>query len=88
MFSNDMTDEGIDIAVRQIKRWIYASEQDRDPYVGYLHATYAVGDIDLLRELVSDMKIFNRTRIDILDLRTKAIRLQDSFQKYIKTPLI
>jgi len=75
---NIISQEGINIAVRQIKRWLYAAEQDKDPYVKYLHATYAVGDIDLLREMASDMEIMKSTNVDLLNIRAKAIRIQDT----------
>jgi len=77
--------EGINIAIRQIKRWVVAAEQDKDPYVKYLHATYATGNIDLLRDIISDIEIMKATNIDILKLRNKAITLQDIAQRLIQS---
>lgn len=80
--------EGINIAIRQVKRWLYAAEQDKDPYVQLLHSTYAIGDIDLLREITSDMEIIKAANIDILSLRTKAIKLQDTAQQLLKLAIL
>lgn len=77
--------EGINIVIRQIKRWLVAAGQDNDPYVKYLHSTYAIGNLDLLREITSDIEIMKITNIDVLQLRNIAIKLQDSAQRLIQS---
>jgi hypothetical protein len=76
--------EGVQVSIRQIKRWILAARQDKDNWVKSLHATYAVGNIDLLREITSDIDIFQVTGVNILDLRNLAIRLQDEAMKELR----
>lgn len=51
------TPEGIRKQVRQVERWLKAAEQDRDPAVRFLHATYAVGNLDILRQVATDQEI-------------------------------
>lgn len=76
--------QGIQTSIRQIKRWILGAQQDKDSWVKSLHATYAVGNIDLLREITSDIDIFQVTGINILDLRNLAIQLQDEAMKKLR----
>ncbi len=52
-----MYNHSVSPAVRQAKRWILAAEQDRDPRIAFLHASYAVATIDLIRQLWSDADV-------------------------------
>lgn len=66
--------------IRQIKRWILAARQDQDPAVKWLHASYAVGNIDLVRQMYSDEDMKLKTGEDIQYLMLQATSLQDQAQ--------
>lgn len=70
--------EGIRTQVRQVLRWIAAAKQDRDPGVKFLHATYAVGNLDILRQVASDQDILSASGQHPLTLLQDATALQDS----------
>lgn len=72
--------QSIRIAIRQIKRWSFASIQDKNPGIALLHANYAVGDLSMLREMVNDNKIKKATGIDPFKLHLQTINLQDKAQ--------
>lgn len=72
--------DAIKMAVRQIKRWIFAAKQDRHPGIAFLHASYAVGDLDMLRQVVSDNVVIDVTRINPFELHKEATQLQDEAQ--------
>lgn len=67
-------------AVRQVERWLFAARQDRHPGVALLHANYAAGDLDLLRQLYEDADVKRVTGRDMLALLAEASRLQDEAQ--------
>ena len=67
-------------AVRQVERWIFAAEQDKLAGIALLHANYAVGNIDMLRQMYSDKEIEYYTGKEPLDLLLKATLLQDKAQ--------
>lgn len=67
-------------AVRQVERWLFAARQDRHPGVALLHANYAVGDLDLLRQLYEDADVRRVTGRDPPVLLAEASRLQDEAQ--------
>lgn len=73
--------ESIQQAVRQIERWMYATERDGDPGIALLHADYAVGDLDVLRQMVSDDKVIAATGKNPVELLARASRLQDQAQR-------
>jgi hypothetical protein len=70
-------------AVRQIQRWIYAAEHDADVRIRLLHANYAVGNIDQLRQMVDDEQIRKATSVNILALWARATKAQDAATKAI-----
>ncbi len=70
-------------AVRQIQRWIYAAEHDADVRIRLLHSNYAVGNIDMLRQMVTDDKIMVATGVNPLDLWSRATKAQDAATKAI-----
>jgi len=70
----------ITIAIRQIERWLIAAAQDLNPGIAYLHANYAVGDIDMLRQMFTDAEIASASGKDILELHKRAIQMQDHAQ--------
>lgn len=75
--------EAVRVAVRQIERWIYASQQDTNPGIAMLHADYAVGDLDMLRQMVSDSEVIQITGRSPRDLLLKATTLQDKAQQQL-----
>lgn len=73
----ELTPRGIAIAMRQTLRWARAAEQDLDPFIKGLHANYAVGNLDQLRQLASDREIIAATGQDPAVLALRFARLQD-----------
>lgn len=63
--------------IRQTSRWAIAAEQDTNPYVANLHATYALGYLMALREIYDDETIKNLTHIDIRKLDREVTRIMD-----------
>ena len=72
------------IAIRQIERWIIASQQDVNPGIKLLHANYAVGDLDMLRQMYNDKFILSMTGQNPHSLLIAATALQDKAQAEIK----
>lgn len=72
----------IKLAIRQTTRWLVASRQDAHPGIAMLHANYAVGNIDLLRQLWTDKEIAVEG-IDINVLAQEAQALQDRAQRQL-----
>lgn len=79
-FTQMVHPDAIKMAVRQIKRWIFAAKQDRHPGIAFLHASYAVGDLDMLRQVVSDNIVINVTGMSPFELHREATQLQDKAQ--------
>lgn len=68
-------------AIRQIERWLIATKQDRHPAIKMLHANYAVGDLDMLRQMYTDQEIMAVTGKDSLALLRIATHAQDQAQQ-------
>jgi ketosteroid isomerase-like protein len=64
-------------AVRQIERWMYAATQDRHPGIAMLHANYAVGDIDMLRQMYPDDLVWEVSGRHPIELLRQATAAQD-----------
>ena len=76
--------EGLRTQVRQVLRWIAAAKQDQDPGVKFLHASYAVGNLDILRQVASDQDILAATGQQPLALLHDATVLQDQARQVIQ----
>lgn len=72
----------IKLGIRQTTRWLVASRQDQHPGIAMLHANYAVGNIDLLRQLWTDKEIAAEG-VDINQLAHEAQTLQDRAQRQL-----
>jgi len=66
--------------MRQIERWLVAAKQDQHPGIKLLHANYAVGNLDMMRQMYTDSKIKQCTGKDPSELMMLAIQLQDEAQ--------
>ncbi len=67
--------DGMQKAIRQTKRWLFAAKQDANPYVAMLHANYAVGNIDLMRQLWSDYELATYGQINVHELLRDATQI-------------
>ncbi|MEM4360123.1 MAG: hypothetical protein QXT45_06305 [Candidatus Bilamarchaeaceae archaeon] len=67
--------------IRQIERWLIAAAQDKHPAIKLLHANYAVGNLDMIRQMYSDEEIRQYTGKDAQQLMSIATRLQDEAQQ-------
>lgn len=67
--------------MRQVTRWLYAAKQDQDPAVKFLHASYGVGNLDAIRQIISDQEIKLTTGFDSISLMRELSILQDQAQK-------
>lgn len=79
--------EGIRLQVRQVKRWLLAARQDRDPGIRFLHASYGVGNLDILRQVATDAQIRGATGEDPVALHQELIQIQDEAQRRIRPVL-
>ena len=68
--------EAIGIHLRQIRRYAFASSQDKSPIIGLTHANYALVLLDTLEEIVS-RSVIERTGIDVAKIRAFIVTLQD-----------
>lgn len=70
--------EAIRLTMRSAQRWLRASLQDNELGIANLHANYAVGVIDQLRQLTTDQEIMHATGINPVEFHNKAIARQDA----------
>jgi hypothetical protein len=62
---------------RQAHRWYIASKQDQHPIIKNLHANYAVGYVNAMRDIAPDDEIDYVTGLSIANLSAGATREQD-----------
>lgn len=67
--------------IRQTSRWAVAAEQDTNPYIANLHATYSLGYLMALREIYSDETIKRLVKVDVRKLETEVTRIMDDAVK-------
>lgn len=79
----NLEEDAIKQGIRQIKRWIYASKQDKNPGIALLHANYSVGNIDMFLQMYHPTVIMKYTKDDIFELYREATTLQDDAQKRV-----
>jgi hypothetical protein len=76
--------QNINRLIRQTARWSTAAEQDTNPYIANLHATYAMGYLMALREIYPDEVITRISGINIRELDIKVNKIMDeAVQKLI-----
>jgi hypothetical protein len=76
--------QNINRLIRQTARWSTAAEQDTNPYIANLHATYAMGYLMALREIYPDEIISQKSGINIRELDIKVNKIMDdAIQKLI-----
>lgn len=63
--------------VRQTARWGTAAEQDINPYIANLHATYSLGYLMALREIYTDEQIKKESNVDIRKLEANITKVMD-----------
>ena len=63
--------------MRHAARWAIAAAQDREPVIRVLHANYAVGYMLALREVASDVEVFELTGYNPYDLFVQLLEVQD-----------
>jgi len=78
------TPAAVRLQVRQIGRWLRAARQDLDPGIRFLHASYGIATLDMLRQLVSDSEIVAATGQDPGRLFGELTRLQDAAQRALE----
>ena len=81
--SKNTSESNIKKLVRQTARWATASEQDSNPYIANLHATYAMGYLMALREIYTDIEINNIAEIDIRELDFNINKIMDNAVKQL-----
>jgi len=68
------------LMLRQARRYHLASLQDENPAIAFLHNAYAVGIMDMLRDLAADAEIARATGADARRLRQEILRVQDELE--------
>lgn len=71
------------IAVRQIRRYAFASSQDISPIVGITHASYALILLDTLEE-IAGTEALDQAGIPVKKLRDFITKLQDRHAEKLK----
>ncbi len=69
--------------VRQTARWATAADQDENAYIKNLHATYAMGYLNALREVYTDDKITSVIGIDVRQLDKEIKTIMDNAVKML-----
>lgn len=64
--------------VRQTARWATAAEQDINPYIANLHATYSLGYLMALREIYTDQEILDESGVNIRKLEMEITEVMDN----------
>lgn len=72
------------VAVRQLKRYTFASMQDQSPTVGLTHASYAMAFMDFLEETVGREAI-RAAGFDPVEVRRVITGLQDAHAEKLRT---
>ena len=72
------SDDAIRMQIRQVERWLKAARQDLDPGVKFLHASYGVGNLDILRQIVTDQEIQRIGGVNPVALLQELSALQDA----------
>lgn len=83
--SNCNQDLTIKKLVRQTARWATASDQDSNPYIANLHATYAMGYLMATREIFTDKQINDAAEIDIRKFDSNINNIMDNAVKQLAT---
>ena len=63
--------------IRQTARWATAAEQDTNPYIANLHATYSLGYLMALREIYNDDIINKLGNINVKRLEEEVTKIMD-----------
>lgn len=71
------------IAIRQLRRYTFASMQDKSPIVGITHASYALMALDLLEETVGRDAI-KAAGYDPTQVRMLVTKLQDAHAERLR----
>lgn len=66
---------------------VRAARQDLDPGVRFLHASYGIGALDLLRQLASDAEVLALAQVDPRALQADLSRVQDQAEAAIQRGL-
>jgi hypothetical protein len=69
--------------VRQIRRYAFASSQDKSPIVGLTHASYALILLETAEEIVGRDKV-RASGVDVTKLRQFIAKLQDMHAEALK----
>lgn len=64
--------------IRQVQRWLAAAKQDLDPRIKFLHASYGIGNLDILRQIIPDQEIERISGVNTLMMLKELSTLQDS----------
>lgn len=75
--------EALTRLMRQTERWLIAARQDLNPGIKFLHASYGVGNLDIIRQVVPDNEIQKITGKNPIKLLQELENLQDQAQKQI-----
>jgi hypothetical protein len=78
------TPEGLRLQIRQVRRWLRAARQDADPGIRFLHASYGIGALDLVRQMADDAEVRRATGADPLHLLEELSAVQDAAQRALE----
>lgn len=70
----------MDRMLRAARRFHFAAAQDTHPVVAFLHNSYSVAIMDMLRELATDDEVLRATGTDSRAMRGEMLALQDRLQ--------
>lgn len=63
--------------LRQTSRWAVAAEQDTNPYITNLHATYALGYLNSIKTVYTEQEIMDITNISIKEFEKSITEIMD-----------
>lgn len=71
--------------IKDSARWAAVSQQDQNPMLALVHATYAMAYINLARETFSDKELIQLSGTDTEELHAFIVRCQETAAKSVGT---
>ena len=82
-FPKNKTGKNIQTLTRQAARYATAAQQDQSPIIATLHANYATGYLNALKDIATPRQINQNTGIDVKKFEEHILNIQDMVSKKV-----
>lgn len=82
-FPKNSTKKNINTLTRQAARYATAAQQDQSPIIATLHANYATGYLNALKDIATPRQIHQNTGIDVKKFEEHILNVQDMVSKKV-----